>query len=100
GTICKAQFCSISAKNRWLASGSLIKGKVRIDPGASKALNKRFSLLAVGVQEVIGEFVAGEVIEILNENAVAVAVAKTRVSSHELSNSLKKQNLEVANATD
>jgi len=100
GTVCKAQFCSISAKNRWLASGSLIKGKVKIDSGASQALNKRYSLLAVGVQFVIGDFEQGEVIEILNENDIAIAVARSKLSSKELTKNLKTQNFEVANAND
>lgn len=100
GTICKAQFCSISSKNRWLASGSLIKGKVKIDSGASQALNKRYSLLAVGVQSVIGDFEQGEVIEILNESDIAIAVAMSRISSKELNKNLKSQNFEVANAND
>src|SRR5690606_3947663 len=67
GTVCKARFCSMSAKKRWLASGSLIKGKVRIDPGAQRALTKRSSLLAVGIQEIIGDFEKGEVIEMIDQ---------------------------------
>lgn len=100
GTICMPQFCSISSKNRWLASGSLIKGKVKVDSGACQAINKRYSLLAVGVQLVIGDFENGEVIEILDENDITIAVAKSKISSKELSKSLKTQNLEVANAND
>src|SRR5690606_35162972 len=100
GTICMPQTCSISSKNRWLASGSLIKGKVKIDSGASQALNKRYSLLAVGIQLVIGDFEYGEVIEVLDENNLAIAVARTKISSRELNKSLKTQNLEVANAND
>ena len=100
GTVCEAQPCSMSARNRWLASGSLIKGKVKVDLGATAALNKRFSLLAVGVKEVIGDFEQGEVIEILDEDNMAIAVAKTKISSGELIKNLKTQNLEVANAND
>lgn len=100
GTICIPQSCSISSKNRWLASGSLIKGKVKIDAGASLALNKRYSLLAVGIKSVIGEFEPGEVIEVMNENEEIIAVAKSRLSSKDLNKNLKTQNLEVANAND
>lgn len=100
GTVCKAQFCSIPSKNRWLASGSLIKGKVQVDLGASQALNKRYSLLAVGVQDVFGHFENGEVIEILDEAGVVIAVAKSKLSSRQLIANLKTQNFEVANAND
>lgn len=100
GTICMPQVCSISSRNRWLASGSLIKGKVKIDSGASQAVHKRSSLLAVGVQEVVGEFEHGEVIEILDENNFPIAVARSRISSRELNKGLKTQNLEVAHAND
>lgn len=100
GTVCKARFCSISSKNRWLASGSLIKGKVKIDSGAEKALNKRSSLLAVGVQDVIGDFEQGEVIEIIDSEDQTLAVAIAKVSSKILKQNLKTQNLEVAHAND
>jgi len=100
GTVCKARFCSMSAKKRWLASGSLIKGKVRIDPGAQRALTKRSSLLAVGIQEIIGDFEKGEVIEMIDQDDTTIAVAKTKVSSSFLMNNLNKQNLEVAHADD
>jgi len=100
GTRCMRQFCSISARNRWLASGSIIKGKVRIDEGACQALSRRFSLLAVGITQVVGGFEAGEVIEILDHGGMAIAVGKVRLSSGFLETNLKKQNLEVVNATD
>lgn len=100
GTRCKKQFCSISARNRWLASGSIIKGKVEVDEGAGQALLGRFSLLAVGITQVVGDFEAGEVIEILDQTGAAIAVGKVRLSSRYLETQLKTQNLEVVNATD
>lgn len=100
GTVCNARFCSVSAKNRWLASGSLIKGKVKVDLGAEKALAKRFSLLAVGVQSVVGDFEVGEVIEIIDHDDTTIAVAITKISSKSLKENLNTQNLEVAHAND
>lgn len=100
GTRCKRQFCSISARNRWLASGSIIKGKVEIDEGARHALSRRFSLLAVGITQVLGGFEAGEVIEILDQSGAPIALGKVRLSSGFLETNLKTQNLEVVNATD
>lgn len=100
GTTCKAQACTIPARNRWLASGSLVKGGVKIDAGAHKALLKRHSLLAVGITTVIGEFEQSEVFEILDEENNTIAVAKSKLSSKELFKNLKTQNLEVAHAND
>lgn len=100
GTVCRPQASSISARNRWLASGSLIKGSVKVDEGAGKALKKRNSLLAVGISEITGEFSQGEVFEILDEENNVIAVAKSKLSSAELHQKLKTRNLEVAHAND
>jgi glutamate 5-kinase len=91
---------SLSARNRWLASGSLVVGRVRVDAGAVRALSKRRSLLAVGVTELLGDFAAGEMVEIWDETNSPVAVARTRISSETLLQQLTQQNVEVANAND
>lgn len=91
---------SLSARNRWLASGSLVVGRVRVDAGAVRALIQRRSLLAVGVKAVLGDFAAGEMVEIWDETDSPVAVARTRISSETLSQQLTQQNVEVANAND
>ena len=100
GTLCLPQPSTLPARKRWLASGSLVKGKLKIDAGAESALQKRRSLLAVGVQQISGEFEQGEVFEILDENENTIAVAKAKISSSALQDNLKTQNLEVANAND
>lgn len=100
GTLCLPQPCTMPARKKWLASGSLVKGKVQIDGGAENALKKRHSLLAVGVKEIVGDFEQGEVIEILDEKQNTIAVAKAKISSAVLSQKLKTQNLEVAHAND
>lgn len=91
---------SLSARNRWLASGSLVVGRVRVDAGAVRALGQRRSLLAVGVKAVLGDFAAGEMVEIWDERDSPVAVARTRISSETLLQQLTQQNVEVANAND
>lgn len=100
GTVFDAQPVSVSARNRWLGSGSLAVGQVQVDAGAVRALLRRNSLLAVGVRAVPGEFAAGEVIEILNETGEVIAVAKARLSSDDLIARLGQPNVEVANASD
>jgi glutamate 5-kinase len=78
----------------------LVKGQLQIDAGAESALQKRRSLLAVGVKSIVGDFEQGEVFEILDEKQNTIAVAKAKISSAFLKDNLKTQNLEVANAND
>ncbi|MBD2699389.1 glutamate 5-kinase [Spirosoma sp. BT702] len=100
GTEFSPQTNTLSARNRWLGSGSLTVGQVMVDAGAVKALQKRRSLLAVGVRAIPGEFAAGEMIEIMDEHQTTVAVARVRISSEALTQQLNQQNVEVANAND
>jgi len=100
GTVFLPQESTLSARNRWLVSGSLVAGKIQIDEGASKALQNRKSLLAVGIQEIEGEFEAGEVVEIIASDGTTIGVAKARESSEVIGKNLKTQKFEVANASD
>jgi glutamate 5-kinase len=56
--------------------------------------------LAVGIKKVKGDFEIGEVVEIIDNQGIMLAVARTKVSSAELTANLKTQNYEVANAND
>jgi glutamate 5-kinase len=98
GTVFEAQEASLTARQKWLASGSLIAGKVVLDKGAAKAIQNRKSLLSVGVIEYLGEFEKGEVIEILDAQMNPFAVARARFSKSELQ--LAQQGMEVAHADD
>jgi glutamate 5-kinase len=98
GTVFEAQEASLTARQKWLASGSLIAGKVVLDKGAVKAIQNRKSLLSVGVTEYLGEFDKGEVIEILDVQKNPMAVARARYSKSELQQA--NQGMEVAHADD
>ncbi|MEO5910548.1 MAG: glutamate 5-kinase [Pelobium sp.] len=100
GTVCLAQQSNVSARNKWLASGSLVRGQLQIDAGACKALEKRHSLLAVGMVKVIKSFEAGEVIEIVDMELQTIAVAKTKIDAETLEKMENKQNVEIAHADD
>jgi glutamate 5-kinase len=100
GTLCLPQPCSMPARKKWLASGSLVTGRLQVDAGANEALQKRHSLLAVGVKTVLEKFECGEVFEILDEANNAIAVARAKISSDTLAASSKVQNVEVAHADD
>ena len=94
------QISSLSERRRWLASGSLVSGSVQIDKGAGEALKNRKSLLVVGVKSIVQEFDKGEIFEILDENQVALAVAKANHSSQKVAENLGTQNFIVAHADD
>ncbi|MEJ7559881.1 MAG: glutamate 5-kinase [Pedobacter sp.] len=100
GTVCEPRICTISARNKWLASGSLVTGRLTIDAGACKAIRDRKSLLAVGVSSVQNPFDTAEIFEIIDQEGCIVAVAKSKVSSAGITQDAKQHNLEVANASD
>lgn len=87
-----------NARQKWLSTGSLISGKLVLDTGAERAIQKRKSLLAVGVSTIEGKFEAGEVIELFSAEGHLVATAQSRISSSELEKNLQTKNLEVAHA--
>ncbi|SMD10682.1 glutamate 5-kinase [Pedobacter nyackensis] len=100
GTVCAPKNCSISARNKWLASGSLVTGRIMVDSGACEAIRKRKSLLAVGVLQVIEKFSDGEIFEITDDQLNIVAVARAKTSSEAIVKDSKQHNLEIANASD
>lgn len=100
GTLCLPQNCTIPARKKWLASGSLVTGKLQVDTGAQQALQNGKSLLAVGILQILEKFVVNEVFEILDENLVAIAVARARVASDDISLNQKAEKVTVAHADE
>jgi glutamate 5-kinase len=98
GTVFEPQSATLSARQKWLASGSVITGRIVLDKGAVKAIQNRKSLLSVGVLEYIGDFEKGEVVEMLDPQHNPIAVARARYSKSELVNVTESR--EVANADD
>ncbi|TDQ11460.1 glutamate 5-kinase [Pedobacter metabolipauper] len=98
GTVCEPRKCSISSRNKWLASGSLVTGRLMVDEGACEAIRNRKSLLAVGVLSIEADFSSGEIFEIINGQNNIVAVARAKASSALIHS--KAHNLEIANAND
>ncbi|HRR07479.1 MAG TPA: glutamate 5-kinase [Rhodothermales bacterium] len=98
GTVCPARDTTTNARRKWLASGCLLGGRIKVDKGAQKALMERKSLLAVGIEKVVQPFNRGEVIEIMGHTGrTPFAVGRVKVSSGEL---VKTKNLEVAHADE
>lgn len=100
GTLCLPAEKRFSTRNKWLASGSLISGVVKVDAGAIVALKRRGSLLAVGLIAIQRDFEAGEVIQIEDPSGAVFAVAKAKMDSSDLEQLKDKRNLEIAHADD
>ena len=100
GTLCLPQNCTIPARKKWLASGSLVTGRLQVDAGAQQALQNGKSLLAVGIHKIVEKFENGEVFEILDEQNQAIAVARARVASEEINLNQKAEKVTVAHADE
>jgi glutamate 5-kinase len=62
-----------SARKSWLGGRLTVKGRIRVDDGAVRALQAGSSLLPAGALSVEGEFKRGDVIDISADDSVAVA---------------------------
>jgi glutamate 5-kinase len=100
GTSFLPQKATLSARRKWLGSGSLIAGRLALDAGAVQAVQQRKSLLAVGVRSVSGTFDKGDVIELLDEHGEVIAIARSRHSAGIIVENLRSKNFEVAHADD
>lgn len=100
GTDCKARKATATARQKWLASGSVVNGRLQVDGGARKALESRKSLLAVGVLKVQAHFGKGEVFDVVDEEGFPFAVGLAKIGSEELECRRGEQKLLVAGADD
>lgn len=74
GTRLLANTMPLTARKQWLADHLQVRGKVKLDEGAIKALisgNK--SLLPIGVVEVFGSFERGEVVSCIDQGGNEIA---------------------------
>ena len=74
----------ISSHKKWIAGAINISGKVIIDDGARKALEKGTSLLSVGVLNVRGNFNRGDVINIVSKSGKKLGRGISAFSSKDL----------------
>jgi len=74
GTLLQADNEPVTAKKQWLAGQLTLKGKLCLDGGAVKVLkNSGKSLLAVGINEVSGNFIRGDVVACIDDAGLEVA---------------------------
>ena len=74
GTSFVAAGVRLPTRMLWLAYATTPRGTLSLDPGAVRAVvDRRMSLLAAGVTSVTGAFVAGDPVDLLDQNGHAVA---------------------------
>ena len=100
GTTFKPQSSNLKARQKWLASGSITIGGLLVDKGAEKALMNRKSLLTVGIKKVDGNFTAGEVVQLINEEENIIGVAKVRLGASDIKDQVSVKNALAAHADD
>jgi glutamate 5-kinase len=65
-TVFRAEGTPAAARKQWLAGVLEVRGELRLDEGAAKALLEGSSLLPVGVLEAIGNFRRGDVVTLVD----------------------------------
>jgi len=87
---------NLSARQLWVAFASEVSGRVHIDAGASQILVRgTVSLLPAGVTQVDSEFDAGDTIEIISSDGVAIARGSASMSSAQVVQSLGRRSSEL-----
>jgi len=75
----------MGAKKRWIAFVSKPAGKLLCDEGAIKAVvERRTSLLPMGIRKLEGKFAAGQVVDICNLEGITVARGVAAYGAEEL----------------
>ncbi|MFI5287771.1 MAG: glutamate 5-kinase [Candidatus Dormibacteria bacterium] len=73
------------ARKVWIAFAQAAKGRVSVDDGAVQAICRQgHSLLPVGVRAVVGDFEAGEAVEICDARGVLIAKGLSSCSADRL----------------
>jgi glutamate 5-kinase len=84
GTTLVAGTAKLAARKQWMVDHLQLRGSVRVDDGAvSKLRDEGKSLLPIGVHEVQGDFVRGDVIAVCTQAGVEVARGLANYSATE-----------------
>ncbi|MFT6289916.1 MAG: glutamate 5-kinase [Ilumatobacter sp.] len=100
GTTFEAHERALSARKLWIAFAAEVSGTVTVDDGAHQALaNRPNSLLPAGVVSVSGDFVPGQVVEIIGQSGTAFARGITAMSSESAAAVVGKQTVDLPDGT-
>ena len=96
GTLLTAGTVPLAARKQWLADHLTVGGRVRLDAGAVKALTRDGkSLLPVGVVDVSGDFVRGEVVGVVDADGREVARGLINYSAEETRRIMRRPSGEI-----
>jgi len=79
-TVFRAEGTPATARKQWLAGVLEVRGEIRIDQGAAKALQNGNSLLPVGVIEITGNFKRGDVVTVVSPDGTELGRGLTEYS--------------------
>ncbi len=97
GTFFHASPRRTSTRLLWLAHATTPRGRLRLDPGAVRAVvDRRLSLLPAGVTSVDGDFAAGDPVDLVDEHDHAVARGLVNFDAAELPKLLGRSTRELA----
>ena len=94
-TLFIAQNCANNARKIWLRAHMNPKGRIIVDDGALSALNSGKSLLPVGVVKVEGDFLRGDVIEILDSLEKKIGMGISAYSAHDANKIIRKNSKDI-----
>ena len=96
GTQLNAETLTLAARKQWMADHLQVRGKLKLDDGAVRALKTDGkSLLPIGVFEAAGEFERGEVVSCLDALGHEIARGLVNYSSIETRKILKSPSHEI-----
>ncbi len=75
---------TLDARKKWIVSSLTSPGKIFIDKGAARALEKGKSLLAAGIIKTSGKFGKGDNVEIVDENNLHLGRGLSSFASEEI----------------
>jgi glutamate 5-kinase len=97
GTALLASTPRLAARKQWLADHLQTRGRIILDAGAARALTAQgTSLLPVGVLEVQGDFMRGEVVSCVDAKGVEIARGMVNYPASETRLIMRKPSGEIA----
>ncbi len=96
GTLLRARTMTLAARKQWLADHLQVRGQVKLDDGAIKALvSDHKSLLPIGVVEVSGSFERGEVVSCMDQAGNEIARGLVNYNASETARILKTPSAQI-----
>jgi len=84
GTFFKPSRKGLPGIKRWIAYGAGARGRIHVNEGAKKAIEKGASLLAVGIESVSGPFQIGDVVSLVDPHGKELGRGIVNYTSEEI----------------